>query len=163
MSQNLQGANALTACFTSGLMVQGTAPAGINTSVAIQFAINGRFAVAKTAMTSQAYVCEPGTGIVPTAPNAFASIPVGRACAFAWLLDSAGAVTCVQGDIVEDVGTGTLCPVPAIPVNRAVFGISKVRNTTAAAGVFIPATTSHAATGVTATYTNVSQHPGGPV
>lgn len=160
MSSTLQGANALTACFTSGLMVVGTAPAAINTSVAIQYAINGRFAVAKTAMTSQAYACEPGTGILATAPNAFVNIPVGRACAFAWLLDSAGAVTCAQGDIVDDIGTGTICPVPFIPPNRAVFGASKVRNTSAAAGVFIPGTTSHAATGVTATYVNLSQHPG---
>ena len=160
MSSPLQGANALTACFTSGLMVIGTTKSGINTSVAIQYAINGKFAAAKTAITSAAYACEPGTGILATAPNAFVNIPVGKACAFAWLLDSAGAVTCAQGDIVDDIGTGTICPVPAIPANRVVFGASKVRNTSAAAGVFIPGTTLHDATGVTATYVNLAQHPG---
>ena len=160
MSSQLQGANALTACFTSGLMVIGTTKSGINTSVAIQFAINGRFATAKTAITSAAYSCEPGTGILATAPNAFVSIPVGQACAFAWLLDSAGAVTAAQGALVDDVGAGTVCPLPAIPVDHAVFGASKVRNTSAASGVFIPATTLHDATGVTATYVNLSQHTG---
>jgi hypothetical protein len=160
MSLQLQGANALTACFTSGLMVIGTTKSGINTSVAIQFAINGRFAVAKTAITSAAYACEPGTGILATAPNAFVNIPVGQACAFAWLLDSAGAVTCAQGALVEDTGSAVICPMPVIPVGRAVFGASKVRNTAAAAGVFIPGTTLHDATGVTATYVNLSQHPG---
>jgi hypothetical protein len=107
MSSTLQGANALTASFTSGLMVVGTTTSGINTTVAIQYAINGRFAVAKTAMTSQAYACEPGTGLLATAPNAFVNIPVGKACAFAWLLDSAGSVTCAQGDIVDEIGSGT--------------------------------------------------------
>lgn len=160
MSSPLQGANALTASLNSGLIVVGTAPAGINTSVAIQYAINGRFAVAKTAMTSQAYACEPGTGILATAPNAFVNIPVGKACAFAWLLDAAGNVTAAQGDIVDDIGAGTICPVPVIPANRAVFGASKVRNTSAAAGVFIPGTTSHAAAGVTSTFLNLAQHPG---
>lgn len=160
MSSPLQGANALTACFTSGLMVIGTTKSGINTSVAIQYAINGKFAVAKTAITSAPYACEPGTGILATAPNAFVSIPVGKACAFAWLLDANGAVTCAQGDIVDDIGTATICPVPAIPVNRTVFGASKVRNTSAAAGVFIPGTTLHDAAGVTATYVNLAQHPG---
>jgi hypothetical protein len=160
MSSTLQGANALTASLTSGLMVIGTAKSGINTSVTIQFAINGKFAVAKTAITSAPYACEPGTGLLATAPNAFVNIPVGKACAFAWLLDSAGAVTCAQGDIVDEIGSGTICPVPAIPPNRAVFGASKVRNTSAAAGVFIPATTLHDATGVTSTFVNLSQHPG---
>lgn len=156
MSSTLQGANALTAAFISGAFANGSTASQFTNAAAITYAINGKF-YSRAIIASQALVIEPGTGIVPTAPQVLQTLPAGKACAFAILLDAAGAFTVMQGDIVD---AGMLCPVPAVPKDRAIVGAIKVSNVT---NPFIPGTTLFSASGVTTTYTNLAQHPGAPI
>ena len=156
MSHTLQGANALTFAANSGAFANGSTASQFTNAAAINFAINGKF-YSRAIIASQALVIEPGTGIVPTAPQVLQTLPAGKACAFAILLDASAAFTVMQGDIVD---AGMLCPVPAAPAGRAIVGAIKVSNTT---NPFIPATTLFSAAGVTTTYTNLAQHPGSSI
>ena len=156
MSQNLQDANCLTAAFTSGALAIGTTTSQFTNAAAITYTINGRF-YSRAIIASQALVIEPGSGIKPTAPQVLQTLASGEACAFAVLLDTAGAFTVMQGDIVA---AGQPCPVPAAPANRAIVGALKVSNVT---NPFIPATTALSAAGVTTTYVNLAQHPGASI
>lgn len=155
MSLSLQGANALTFAANSGALAGGSTASQFANSVAINYAINGRF-FNRGVVASQALVIEPGTGLVPTAPNALQPIPAGSACSFAVILDASGAFTVNQGDIVA---AGSPCPVPVAPAGKAIVGAIKVNN--AGAGVFTPGATSfNVGGGVTTTYVNLTQHPG---
>lgn len=155
MSSQLQGANALTFAANSGALAGGSTASQFTNAAAITFAIAGIF-YSRGIIASQALVIEPNTGIVPTAPQTLQSIPAGKACAFAVILDSAGAFTAAQGDIVD---AGLKCPVPQSPAGKAVVGAIKVNN--ASASAFVPATTAfNVGGGVTTTYFNLAQHPG---
>ncbi len=156
MSLNLHGANALTAALTSGGLAIGSTTSQFSTANAITFAISGRL-YSKAATATQALVIEPNTGIVPTAPNTLQTLAAGQSCAFAVILDAAGAFTVAQGDIVA---AGASCPVPTAPPTKAIVGAIKVSNAT---NPFIPGTTAFTAAGVTTTYINLAQHPGASV
>lgn len=156
MSSPLQGANLLTAAFTSGGLAIGSTTSQFSTANTITYVIYGRF-YSKAATATQALTIEPNTGIVPTAPNTLQTLAAGQSCAFTVLLDTAGAFTVVQGDIVDN---GLSTPVRVGPSNKAVVGVIKVANAT---NPFVPGTTAFSAAGVTTTYINLSQHPGGPV
>jgi len=158
MSSPLLGSNGLTFAANSGAFANGSTPSQFTNAAAINYAINGRFS-SRAIIASQPLVIEPNSGIVPTAPQVLQSIPAGRACAFALILDAAGAFTVAQGDIVD---AGLNCPVPAAPAGKAIVGAIKVNNASAAA--FVPGTTSFAVGGgVTTTYFNLTQHPGASV
>ncbi len=155
MSHTLQGANQLTAALNSGALAGGSTASQFTNAALINYAIGGRF-YSRAIIASQALVIEPNSGIVPTAPNTLQSIPAGRACAFAVILDAAGAFTVAQGDIVE---AGQMAPVPQAPANKAIVGAIKVNN--ASASAFVPGTTAfNVGGGVTTTYINLAQHPG---
>lgn len=154
MSQNLQESNGITIAFNSGALVTGATASAITSTVTINYAISGRL-FAKTAMTNQALVCEPGAGIDPKLPNAFMTVPAGKVSTFAVLLNAAGAVTIAQGDLVD---VGSPAPVSAsFPADKAIVGVFKVSNVT---NPFIPGTTALNAAGVTTVFTNLAQHPG---
>ncbi len=156
MSTSLNGANALTAAFNSGAFA--AAVANFTNAALINYAINGRF-LSRAIVASQALVIEPNSGIVPTAPNTLQPVPAGKACAFAIILDSAGAFTVNQGDIVD---AGSPCSVPVAPLGKAIVGCFKVNN--ASAGAFTPGTTTLVTGGgITVTFTNLAQHPGASV
>lgn len=156
MSSTLQGANALTFAANSGAFANGSTTSQFTNAALINYAINGKF-YSRAIVASQALVIEPGTGIVPTAANTLQTLAAGQSCAFSILLDTAGAFTVMQGDIVS---AGALCPVPAAPKDRAIVGAIKVSNVT---NPFIPGTTLFGAAGVTTTYTNLAQHPGASI
>jgi hypothetical protein len=158
MSSQLQGANALTAAFTSGGLGIGSTPSQFTNANTITYAINGRF-YSRASIASQALVIEPNTGIVPTAPNTLQSIPAGFSCAFAVILDTAGAFTVAQGPLIE--GTSVNCPVPQAPAGKAIVGVIKVGN--GSANPFVPGTTAFDTANVTDTYVNLAQHPGAAV
>lgn len=153
MSLNLQNANGLTAAFNSGGLAIGTTTSQFATAAIINYTINGRF-YSKAITATQALVIEPNTGIVPTAPNTLQTLAAGQSCAFAVFLDTAGAFTVAQGDIVA---AGAPTPVPVAPSGKAIVGAIKVSNVT---NPFIPGTTAFSAAGVTTTYINLAQHPG---
>jgi hypothetical protein len=155
MSTQLQGANALTFAANSGALAGGSTASQFTNGATINYAINGRF-FSRATIASQPLVIEPNTGIVPTAPQTLQSIPAGRACAFAVILDTAGAFTVMQGDIVE---AGLNTPVPMAPATKLIVGAIKVNN--ASGSAFVPGTTAfNVGGGVTTTYVNLAQHPG---
>lgn len=167
MSQNLQGFNALTAAFTSGGLARATTASLVRIVNTVVYSIAGRL-LSRAAIDNNPFTIEPGSGLVPTAPNAFVTLAAGESCAFAIFLDQAGAVTYAQGPVVQ---AGQLCPVPFPPsgvtslssatgYGKAIIGALKVVNTT---NPFIPGTTLLSAAGVTDTYFNFSTHPGGPI
>lgn len=157
MSSTLQGASAITLALNSGAFATGTTASQFTNAAAINYVINGSHQTQKGIVASVPLVIEPNTGIVPTAPQVLQTLPAGRSCAFAIILDAAGTFTVAQGDIVEN---GSLCPVPQAPSGKAIVGAIKVVNTT---NPFIPGTTLFSAAGVTTTYRNLAQHPGGPI
>ena len=155
MSLSLQGANALTFAANSGALAGGSTASQFTNAALINYAINGRF-FSRAIVASQALVIEPGTGIVPTAPNTLQPIPAGSACSFAVILDAAGVFTVNQGDIVA---AGSACPVAVAPAGKAIVGAIKVNN--ASASAFTPGSTAfNVGGGVTTTYVNLTQHPG---
>ena len=155
MSSTLQGANQLTFAANSGAFAGGSTASQFTNAAAINYAILGRF-FNRGIIASQPLVIEPNTGIVPAQPQVLQSIPAGRACAFAVILDNAGAFTVMQGDIVD---AGLNCSVPMAPATKAIVGVIKVNN--ASASAFVPGTTAfNVGGGVTTTYFNLAQHPG---
>ena len=156
MSISLQGSNALTATLTSCGLAIGSTTSQFSTANTTTYVIRGRL-YSKAADATEPLTIEPGTGIVPTAPNTLQTLAAGQSCAFAVLLDTAGAFTVMQGDIVP---AGASTPVPSPVAGKAIIGAIKVSNVT---NPFIPGTTAFTATGVTTTYINLSQHPGAAV
>jgi hypothetical protein len=67
MSLSLAGANQLTYA-TSGALAIGSTTSQFSTGATINYTILGRH-YSKAATATQAFVIEPNTGIVPTAPN----------------------------------------------------------------------------------------------
>lgn len=166
MSQNLQGANGLSIAFNSGALARATTASLVKSTVAIAYCLAGKFVTSKAITDNIPFTIEPNSGIVPTAPNSFKTLQAGESCAFGVLLDSAGTVTFIQGDVVPN---GQLCPVPNAPAGltstagagaKVLVGALKVANTT---NPFIPGTTLLSATGVTDTYFNFASHPGTPI
>lgn len=158
MSSQLQGANAITLALNSGALAGGSTASQFTNAALINYAINGRF-YSRAIIASQALVIEPNTGIVPTQPQVLQNIPAGKACAFAVILDTAGAFTVAQGDIVD---AGLNAPVPQAPAGKCIVGAIKVNN--ASVSAFVPGTTAfNVGGGVTTTYVNLAQHPGASI
>lgn len=155
MSSLLQGANALTFAANSGAFANGSTASQFTNAAIINYAINGLF-FSRAIVASQPLVIEPNTGIVPTAPQVLQTVLTGRSCAFGIFLDTAGAFTVAQGDIVD---AGLSCPVPQAPFGKAIVGAIKVSNNSGSS--FIPGTTLFSA--VTTTYRNLTQHPGASI
>lgn len=159
MSLTLQGANAITIAMNSGALAGGSTASQFTNAAAINYVIAGKFQTQKGIVASVPLVIEPNSGIVPTAPNTLQSIPAGKACAFAVILDTAGTFTVAQGDIVE---AGAACSVPVAPATKCIVGAIKVNN--ASASAFVPGTTAfNVGGGVTTTYVNLAQHPGASI
>lgn len=160
MSISAQGANLLTAAFTSGGFAAASGNVNYTNANTITYAINGQF-YSRASVASQAFTIEPNTGIVPTAPNTFQTVPAGQACAFAVVLDANAAFTVVQGPLVQ---TTDKTPVPAVPSGKAIVGVIKVVNATVTAnGGFRVGTDALNTAGLTTTYVNLSQHPGSAI
>lgn len=144
-----------TLALNSGALAVGSTPSQVAIATAVNYLFKGVFFQRATSV-SIAYTIWPGSGLVPTAPNAFVTLAAGESCAFLIVVDPANssAVYGVQGAVVP---SGDPCPVPAVPQGLVAIGAVRVRNVT---NPFIPGTTSLAAAGVTATYFNLGAHPG---
>lgn len=156
MSYNNQDQAGATLALNSGALAIGSTTSQLAIATAINYLLNGKFGQVATS-ASFALVIEPGTGIVPTAPNTLQTLAAGQACAFLVVADSSNVVRVVQGPIGE---AGKNVAVPACPANRVVIGVVKVSNVT---NPFIPGTTAFGAAGVTTTYLNYGTHPGSSV
>lgn len=147
--------NGITQAYNSGALAIGSTPAQIAIATAVNYSFRGVFYQRGTS-ASIAYPIEPGTGLVPTSPNAYVTLAAGQACVFLVVVDPANssAVSAVQGPIVN---AGDPCPVPAVPNAKVAIGAFKVVNVT---NPFIPGTTALNAGGVTTTYFNLAAQPG---
>ena len=142
MSLNLEQANAINANYQSGLVAASTTAGNIKTVTnRIVYSING-IIYGKDATDDAGFGATAGTALA-----------IGRACAFAFWIDSAAATTCTQGAIVSQ---GEGCPMPPPQPNKCCFAVVKVHLCTA---VFTPGTTA-LGTGNTAVYYNCSTLPG---
>lgn len=154
--QNNQDQAGVTLALNSGGLAIGTTTSQISIATAVNYLYKGVFGQRATSV-SIAYPIEPGTGLVPTSPNAYVTLAAGQACSFLVVVDSANALTAVQGPVQT---AGDPCPVAPVPNNRIAIGAFKVVNVT---NPFIPGTTALNAAGVTTTYFNLGSHPGATI
>jgi hypothetical protein len=159
LNPNTEGNNF---CTTSGLLTGTGAETVYDTTVAIQFCINGVAQTAKAAVTD---------GATPTTDGAdglaFDAVLPNKACVFVWTLNSSGTVQLWQGPIVDLDDTGALknaAQFPALPdtVTPFAYTLYKAGSTASAAGSR-PGTANWNATGITATHRNLFVLPGRPV
>lgn len=164
--------------YSKGGLAIGTAPAGINTTAAISYSVNGVLPAAKAAMTSQSITVTHtddgrmvGGGITQQAPAVAVPFPV--TVYYTLGLNAAGAVSVSQGTYAGQLlpigqngtsyaGDGS---VPNAPAGYVPFGVVKVTSIAGAAGVlgtaFIPGTTALNAAGITATFFDIAVMPAG--
>ena len=77
------------------------------------------------------------------------------------MLDTAGAFTVMQGNLVQSTDK---TPVPQAPAGKAIVGVIKVVNATYTTnGGYRPGTDATNTAGLTTTFVNLSQHPGSAI
>ena len=140
-------------CFNSGLCVAGTT--GITTTVAIQYSVNGTFAVARAALTNNIItnIAGPLNGVSVTSYTA----PAGVTFYLVFCLDAAGLVSVVQGSFAgQALGGGAIGDgaVPDIASTLTAFAMARVVTT----GPFTAGTTAFGTLN-TATFFNLSCLP----
>lgn len=169
MSDNLQLAQGGCFAFTSGALANGTTAGTIKTTVAITYTIDGRlFSKAITDNIAISYtgptVYQAAAGGIQAVTGAFTGGANGSTRLYSLLMDSSGNVSILPGPIVDSTelsaGRAPL-QFPDAPRNLCCFGALRIALT--AGTVFLPGTTSLSASGVTATYLNLSSTPGEPL
>ncbi len=82
-------------CTTMGLLTATGAETVYDTTVAIQYCIDGRGYTKGTVANGTTPTTDANTGA------AFAALEADQACVFLWLLDAAGTVAVAQGPVVD--------------------------------------------------------------
>lgn len=137
--------------FTSAVLAEGTNAGTFKTTAACTFTIKGQH-YAKAATDNIAFA---------TGGDAFVTQPDLSTCYYLFVIDSAGAITVVQGrDSLKSRAQGKPLPgeIPNCPADRAVLGVMKI---VTSGGTFLPGTTDLSAAGVTDTYANCAHVPSG--
>lgn len=148
MNHEMQG---VTMAFTSGGFAEGTDAATFQNASTVTYAIDGRI-YAKSATDNLTF------------SSGHTTIPVSSVCLFGVYLDTAGAVTTVQGPIVltADLAAGSaVLAFPGAQAGKAM--VAAIRVATNASVPFIPGTTDLGASGITDTYYNLSSAPTRPL
>lgn len=151
---SLQGANF---CTTSGLLTATGAETVYDTTVTINYVINGKIAT-KTAVTD---------GVTPTTDfntsAAFVALTANKGCVIVWGLSSGGTVRCMQGPI-ETLDGGNFLRAPQFPVvpdTVAAFAY-QVLKAGSTAGTITFGSSNWNATGFTNAIVNVAVLPARP-
>jgi hypothetical protein len=149
-------------CLSTGLLTGTGAETVYDTTVTINFVLNGVIRQ-KTAVTDGA---TPTTDGITGA--AFNPVYPDKACLFVWCLNSNGTVSLIQGEIEDVDGTSDEIKAPlqfpGIPNDRVPFAYTKYQTTGASSASGLrPGTDNWNATGLTATHTNVCFLPSRPV
>ena len=148
MNHEMQG---VTMALTSGGAAEGTNAATFQFATDILFAIDGRL-FTKTAADNLAF------------SSGHTTVPVSSSCLFGVYLDTAGAVTTVQGPIVLTADLTAGAAVLAFPGAQAgKVMVAAIRVATNASVPFVPGTTDLGAAGITDTYYNLSSAPTRPL
>lgn len=151
----LRGANF---CTTSGLLTATGAETVHDTTVTINYVINGKIAT-KTAITDGA---TPTTDYATGA--AFVAMTASQGCVVVWGLISGGTVKCVQGPIysLDASGNFLVAPqFPAIPDDMVPFAY-QVLKAGSTAGTITFGSSNWNATGFTNAIVNVAVLPARP-
>jgi hypothetical protein len=152
--------------FTSGAWAEGTNAATIKSTATITYVINGVFA-AKSA-TDNIAISYTGSAVYSQnsveQSGGFVGAVGGSTRLYGVYLDSAGAVTIVPGKIVNsaELAAGTVAlEFPSMQADKACVAALRVAVT--AGTPFVPGTTDLSASGVTASFLNLSSIPGKPL
>lgn len=144
-------------CTNSGLLTGTGAETVYDTTVIIEYAING-IAYRLAAVTDGATPTSDQEGVVLTA------LAVSEGCALLWLVDAAGLVSLMQGatEGLDGADAFEFAPeFPEMPEGTVAFAYSILVNA-AAGSEFIIGTDNWNQTGMTATHTNIMVLPSRP-
>ena len=152
MSLSLEQASSGSFCLTKVGLAIGSTATQLSTAAAATTTVDGIFQASKGATASFAIAAPSGFTV--------ATVPIGYKASHAVWLDAAGTLTVTQGPLdVISAATDKVGP-PVNPGSRACIAVFTVAAVTAA---WIPATTAMNAAGVTTTYTDVINLPGGAI
>lgn len=152
--------------FTSGALAAGTNAGTIQNAAAITFTINGEFK--SKAITNNAAISFTGPAVFSqesvASNGGFTGQAGGSTRLYAIYLDGAGAYSIEPGKVVSTVelaaGSAPL-QFPGTQRNKACVGAMRIAVT--ANTTFVPGTTALNASGVTASFLNLSSIPGEPL
>ena len=164
MSDNLQLSQGGNLAFTSGALAAGTNAGTIKTTATIVFTIDGVFK-SKGATDNVSIAVSTPSGVYGDPGNgSFTGQTGGSTRLYGIFLDASGNVSIVPGAIVNTAqlaaGSASL-QWPAPQRNKACIGALRIAVT--ASTTFVPGTTALDASGVTASYYNLSSVPGEPL
>jgi hypothetical protein len=153
-NKTLPGANF---CTTSGLLTATGAETVYDTTVTINYVINGKIAT-KTAVTD---------GATPTTDHVSGSaitLTASKARTVVWGLVAGGTVKVIAGDIVDWNGTAfDVAPsFPSIPDDFVPFAYHIVKGASTVSGTWTWGSSNWNATGITSTIVNVAVLPSRP-
>ena len=147
-----------TFCSNSGLLTAAGAEAVYDTTVVIDYVIDGIAYRKATQVDGAAITTDANTGV------GFVALGANKTCFFVWMLNAAGTVSVAQGPIVDgDLNDDTLPAnafptYPAVPDGRVPFAVQRVqRHSTGAAWTF--GTSNWNATAIKDVIANVSHLP----
>lgn len=152
--KNLRGANF---CTTSGLLTATGAETVYDTTVAINYVLNGKIA-AKAGVTDGT---TPTTGGVS---GAAITLTASKARTVVWCLTSGGTVKVLEGAIVDWDGTAFQVPppFPDVPDSYAPFAYHIIKGASTVVGTWTFGSSNWNATGITSTIVNVAVLPDRP-
>ena len=155
-------------CTTSGLLTATGAETVYDTTVTINYVVNGKIAT-KTAITDGATVTtdyNTGAAFPALVGGASVSGAYGQGAIVVWGLIAGGTVKCVQGaaSALDAGGSFVLAPqFPAVPDTMTPFAYQVLKaGATASASAIIFGTANWNATGFTNAIVNVAVLPDGP-
>jgi hypothetical protein len=169
MSSNLALDAGLTAAFSSGAWAEGTNANTIKSTATVTYVIDGQF-YSKSATDNVAIsysgpsVYQAAAGGVQSVNGGFTGGVNGSTRLYLVCLDASGAVSIVPGQIVDsaELAAGRVALMyPDTP--NAVCPVAAMRIALTAGTAFTPGSTDLSASGVTATFVNLSMVPANPI
>lgn len=156
MSLQLQGSTNYGLATSAGGFATHAANITTLTASTISVIMGNKF-YSRTAVASIAWVIEPNSGLDPRNAQAFQTVPAGKACVFAFLLDPvAGTFTQAQGPLVD---VGSNCPLPPQPLGKLVVAALKISNASYTTnGGYRAGTDAHNSAGLTRTFFDLAGH-----
>lgn len=169
MSDNLSLAQGFTAALASGALAAGTNSGTIKTTVAVPYALDGRFySKSITDNIAISYsgpsVYQAAAGGVQSVNGGFSGGVNGSTRLYLLCFDASGNVSIVPGKIVDnaDLAAGR-APLEFPDAPNAVCPFGAMRIAVTAGTNFTPGTTALNAAGVTATFVNLATVPANPL
>jgi hypothetical protein len=158
-------ATGLTACFTSGLLTATGAVTTYDTTVTINFSIDGKMEQRAAVTTGTTPTTDYNTGVAFPALVGGASVAntPGYGCIVLWGLITGASVRCVMGphQRLDMLGKFVTAPqYPAIPAGFVPFAVMELKaGATGSATALVFGTANWNAAGFTNTITNISTLP----